>query len=118
MSIETNLKTAIGTVLSGGCYNGIEDSATERRIPYAVFYEISGVPSYGISGDLGMTRCRYQVDVYGRTPEQAKGLAVGVVKTAVEASPLEGVLIFRSAGEYNKLDKSYRYITEFLLWSE
>lgn len=119
MSAETALKSVVGPLVAGGCHNGINTSLSITK-PYVVFHEISGVPVNTIHGTYGgKTRSRYQVDVFAETLEEAKGLAIGTIKTAINnSSLLEGELIFQMNGEYSGTDKTHQYITEYLIWSE
>ena len=116
MSVETELKEIINPILAGGCHNGVNNSSA-IVLPYAVFYEISAIPENGITQYLGITRYRYQVDVFAATPEQAKGLSLGPVKAVIEASAIiEGVLLSHMLGQYSELDKTFQYITEYQVW--
>ena len=117
MSIETELKSLITPLVAGGCFNTANLSSTVV-LPYVVFYEISGIPEQTIHGPAGITNHRYQVDVFARSPEQAKALALGTIKTAIEDSTvLGGTLIFHMVGEYNPSDRTYQYITEYQIWA-
>jgi hypothetical protein len=117
MSIETTLKSLISPLVAGGCHN-VANTLPTITIPYVVFYEISAVPENGITEYLGATNHQYQIDIFAKTPEQAKGLALGAIKTAIESSTLAGVLVFHSVGEYSEIDKTYQYITQFQIWAE
>lgn len=117
MSVETELKTLITPLVAGGCYNTANLSTTVT-VPYAVFYEISGIPEQTIHGYAGITSHRYQVDVFARSPEHAKALALGTIKSAIEGSAvLGGTLVFHMVGEYNPSDRTYQYITEYQIWA-
>lgn len=119
MSVETVLKSVVGAVVAGGCFNGVNTSVT-ITMPYVVFHEVSGVPVNTIHGSYGgITRSRYQVDVFAESPEAAKGVALGVVKTAIVGSAiLQGQLVFQMKGQYSEVSKTHQYITEYLIWSE
>ena len=113
MSAETTLKSILGTLVDGGCHNGV-NSNNAIALPYIVFHEISGIPLYTITEYAGTTDCRFQIDVFARTPEQAKGLALGTIKTAIDAvASFNARLIFQMKGQYSNLDKSHQYITEY-----
>lgn len=116
MSIATLIKAHVGPLLTGGCHHTINRSTTINK-PYAVFYQIAATPENGISGYLGKTRYRYQLDVFASTMEAAEGLALGSVKTAVE-NGINGTLIFHADGDYSEEDRTFQYITEFLVWSD
>ncbi|MBM9615310.1 DUF3168 domain-containing protein [Desulfobulbus rhabdoformis] len=115
MSIDTDLRAVIGPLLAGGAHNTVNRSPG-KQLPYAVFYEITGTPLNTIHGATEATSCTYQVDVFARTPEQAKGLSLGDLKDAIESSSLEGLITLQMAGEYDPISKSYRYITEYQVW--
>lgn len=100
----------------GGCYNAANTRAT-IIVPYVVFYEISGIPEYGISGYLGSTRHRFQIDVFARSPEEAKAISMGAIKDAIEASGLNADMILHMSGAYSPLDKTYQYTTEYYIWA-
>lgn len=118
MTVSATLKTLITPLVTGGCHNRVNKSTTITT-PYVVFYEVSGVPENGISGYLGLTRYRYQVDVIAKSQEQARSLALGTIKTAITTSAtLRGELIFQSDGQYSPVDKSHQYITEYTIWAE
>lgn len=117
MSIETTLKSVLNPLLTGGCHN-VVNTATTVVHPYAVFYEVSGIPENTIHGYGGITQHRYQIDVFAKSPEQAKGLALGTMKSDIETSAiLQGQLIFHMVGEYSEADRTYQYITEYYIWS-
>ena len=118
MSVETTLKSLINPLVAGGCYNGVNTSNTITT-PYVVFHEISGIPANGLSVEyLGLTRFRYQVDVFAKSPEQAMGLAVGTIRTAITGSAtLNGTMVFQMKGQYSEFDKTYQYITEYEIWA-
>jgi hypothetical protein len=116
MSVDTVLKGLIAPLVAGGCHNGVNASATITK-PYVVFHEISAIPENGLLGYMGLTRFRYQVDVFAVTIEQAKALALGTIKAAIVGSSLEGLLIAHMAGEYSDLDKTHQYTTEYQIWA-
>ena len=117
MSTETTLKTLINTLVAGKCHNGVNTSKN-IVVPYVVFHEISGVPVNTITAYAGLTQCRFQVDVFAKSPEEAKGLALGTIRTAIESSAvLQGQLIFKMKGQYSELDKTHQYITEYYIWA-
>lgn len=119
MSVDTTLKSLINALpeITGGCHNGVDNSST-ITVPYVVFHEISGVPETGISVPyLGLTRFRYQVDVFAKSPEAAKGIALEVVRPAIVNSELEGLMVFQTKGQYSELDKTHQYITEYEIWA-
>lgn len=116
MSIGTLIKDTLDPLLTGKAHRGVNRSTTINT-PYACFYQISGVPVNGITEYLGATRHRWQIDVFGSSPEEAEGVATGVVKTAVEAA-LNATMTFSMDGQYSEADKSYQYITEYTLWSD
>jgi hypothetical protein len=116
MPVDTTLKSTLNALVAGGAHNGINESLT-ITLPYIVFRQISGNPENGLLGYVGLTAYRYQVDVFSRTPEQARALALGTVKTAIVASSLAGLLIFSASGQYDGDDKSHQYITEYTIWA-
>lgn len=116
MTIESTLKSLINPLVAGGCHNVVNASAA-IVYPYAVFQEISAIPENGLAGYVGLTRYSYQIDIIAKSPEQAKGLALGAIRSAVIASSLDGLLTFHMVGEYSEVDKSYQYITEYQIWA-
>ena len=117
MTIDAAIKSAVGPLVAGGCHFVANTSAT-ITLPYVVFYEVGGTPETGISLDyLGITEHRYQVDVFAQSPEQAKGLSLGVIKDVL-AQDVQGRLTFQMTGQFNPVDKTYQYITEYELWAE
>lgn len=117
MSVETQLKAVLGPLVSGGCHNRV-NTTSPAVLPYIVFYEVSGIPIVGISpGQITPVECMYQVDVFAPSPEYAKGLALGAVRDAIEQSAaLQGTLVFKTSGDYSKIDKTYQYITQYKIW--
>lgn len=116
--IETTLKTLINQFIAGGCHNTI-NTTSPLVLPYVVFYEISGFPTNGITDYLGLTRFTFQVDVFAKSPEQAKVLATTTIKEAIsDSTELQGTLTFQMNGQYSELDKTYQYITEYEIWAE
>jgi hypothetical protein len=118
MSVETTLKSLINPLVAGGCHNGVND-AQPIVVPYVVFHEIAGTPTNGLSVEyLGLTKFRFQIDIFARTPEQAKGIAIGTIRTAIAGSAiLKGIMIFQMKGQYSELDKTHQYITEYEIWA-
>jgi hypothetical protein len=116
MPVDTSLKTALNGLVAGGCHNSVNEALT-ITLPYIVFRQISGNPENGLLGYSGLTKYRYQVDVFARTPEQARALALGSIKAAIVAAPLAGMLIFSASGEYDGDDKSHQYHTEYTIWA-
>lgn len=116
MSVDTVLKGLIAPLVAGGCHNEVNASTTITK-PYVVFHEISAIPENGLQGYLGLTRFRYQVDVFAASPEHAKGLALGTIKSAIVGSSLEGLLISHMSGEYDEVTKTHQYITEYQIWA-
>lgn len=116
MSIETDLRDTISSLLTGGCHNTVNTQAP-AKLPYAVFHEIVGIPTNTVHGETLAMYHKYQVDLFARTPEQAKGIALGAVKIAIESGlTIGGVLVFSMSGEYDPITKTYQYITEYQLW--
>lgn len=118
MSIETTLKTLLSPLVAGGCHNGA-NVRSEIITPYVVFHEISGLPLFGISSnDFGATKCRYQIDVFAVSPEQAKGISLDVIKPVLsETELLNATHIFQMSGPYSDITKTYQYITEYSIWA-
>lgn len=116
MTIESLLKSRIAPLVAGGCHNVANTSAT-LALPYVVFQEISAIPANGLLGYVGMTKYQFQVDVIAKSPEQAKGLALGTIKSEIIAAGVEGLLTFHMVGEYSEIDKTYQYITEYTIWA-
>lgn len=118
MLTEDTIKSLVSGLVAGGCHNGINEDS-HIVAPYVVFHEISGVPLNTISAYSGRTKCRFQIDVFARSPEQAKGLALGVIKAAIEGDEiLQGSMIFQMSGQYSALDKTHQYITEYIIWTD
>lgn len=116
MAIDNALKTLLDAVLAGGGHNGANISASVIY-PYAVFYELSGEPLRTINGTTEATDSEYQVDVFARSPEQAKGLSLGDVKDAIETSTtVRGSFRLRSYGGYDPVARCHRYITRYQVW--
>jgi len=117
MTTESTLKTLIAPLVGGGCHNSVNASPS-ITYPYVVFNEISALPANGLKGYMGLTSYQYQIDVFAKSPEQAKALALGTIKAAiVSSSVLQGTLTFHMGGEYSEIDKTHQYITEYQIWS-
>jgi len=114
MSFDADLKAALSGLLAGGCHKRVNNS-TSITLPYAVFHDIAGLPQVGISQPLGITNGSVQIDIFAASPEAAKGLALGIVKNAVEG--LGAILFFHMDGEYDPTDRTFQYITEYQNWS-
>lgn len=119
MSVEITLKDLLDPLVDGGCHNGVNNNL-DSVSPYVVFHEINGVPVVGISVPyLGITRYRYQVEVFATSMEMAKALAVGVVRDAIQGSvELQGTMMFQAAGQYSEVTKMHQYITEYEIWAK
>ena len=117
MPVETDIKTAINSLLAGGCHTVVNASST-ITLPYAVVSIISAIPANGVSGYLGLTEYTVQIDVIARTLEHAKSLSLGAIKNAiVGSSALQGTLSIHLSGEYSEVDKTHQYITEYQIWA-
>lgn len=116
MSIDAALKALIDPLVTGGCHNTINVSTTVSY-PYAVFYELGCEPLHTVHGATEAMDSEYQIDVFARSPEQAKGLSLGDIKTAIETSTtVSGVLILSMSGEYDPVARCYRYISRYQVW--
>lgn len=116
MAIDLALKALLSGILAGGGHNAVNVSSP-IIYPYAVFYELSGEPLRTIHGTTEATDSEYQVDVFARSPEQAKGLSLGDVKDAIETSiTVGGVLTLSMSGEYDPVARCHRYISRYQVW--
>lgn len=115
MSTSTLIRDTLDPLLTGGAHRGVNRSASTTK-PYACFYQISAVPENGITQYLGKTRQRWQVDVFASSMEAAEGLAVGAIKTAMEAA-LGATLTFHMDGQFSE-EGTFQYITEFTVWTD
>jgi len=113
MSISTDIKALVDPLLTGGCHRVLNRDKTIVK-PYGVLYVIAGSPVPGISGSTLAKRDLYQLDVFANTPEEAEGLSLGAIKTAIEG--YGGLLIGNNDGQYNEVDQTFQYLTEYHLW--
>lgn len=117
MPVDTDIKTALNSLVAGGCHSVVNASATITK-PYIVFHIISAIPANGIVGYLGLTEYTVQIDVFAQTPEHARSLALGTIKNAIVGSAaLQGTLTMHLNGEYSDIDKTHQYITEYQIWA-
>jgi len=114
MSTETDIRDALDGILTGGGHNQVNVNVNQT-LPYGVFYEITGTIYPDIHGSIQAEARLYQVDIFAATQEQAKGLALGSVKTAILA--LGGDIVTTGFnGDYDPVSRSYCYITEYRFW--
>lgn len=112
-AIESAIRSGITPLVAGGCHNKVNRSTTITK-PYVVFHEVEGEPINGISGYLGKTMYRFEICVFADSPEQAKSLALGSIKTEITGSSLlQGVLTFQSSGDYDEDNRTFEYVTEY-----
>ena len=118
MSVDTTLKALLNPLVAGGCHNGMNKDYPVVK-PYIVFHEIAGTPVNGVSQEyMGATEFRYQVDVFAASPEAARAIATGTVRTAIAGSTeLQGTMIDQLQGQYSESDKTHQYITEYYIWA-
>lgn len=110
MSILTDIKTAVGALVSGRCYpiNAPEKPAA----PYAVYFQVANAPEVTLENTVPIENTRVQVDVYAKTYAEAQSLAAQV-RTAMmglTAVPLLSVDLFEQEV------KLYRVAQDFSIW--
>ena len=113
MSIRTDIRDLIDPLLDGGCHSVVNRDATIVQ-PYAVLHKIAGTPTPGISGEVLAQRDLYQIDVLAASPEQAEGLSLGTIKTALEG--YGATMVSENDGEYNPVDKTFQFSTGYHIW--
>lgn len=114
MTTEATLQALIEPLAAGGCWP-VVNTAETVAYPYAVFYEISGVP--GLISGTDFERKRFQVDCFGTSYGQAKALAKGI-KDAVDSTFESSAFISQMDGDYDPVSKTYQSLIEFYIWSD
>lgn len=110
MSILTDIKTAIGALVSGRCYPLI---APEKPVaPYAVYFQVANAPEVTMETTVPVENTRVQVDVYAKTYAEAQSLA-----DAARSAMLNlGAVPLLSVDLYEQEVKLYRVAQDFSIW--
>jgi hypothetical protein len=114
MSIESDVQTAFGALVSGRCYPLTAPDPVVK--PYIVFSTISDVQLNSLDGYSGIAEKRIQVDVYTTGYGVAKTLALSV-KTAM-ATTLPASIHLSSQELFENDTQLYRVTMDFSIWSQ
>ena len=116
MTTEATLQALLDPLAAGGCWPVVNTSTT-ITYPYAVFYEVSGIPDITLESYSGLTKKRFQIDCFGTSYGQAKTLAKNI-RGALDAATVTSEMIAEMDGQYDPSTKTYQTILEYYIWSE
>ena len=116
MSLEGDIQTLLAPLVSGRCYPLNAPDPVAK--PYIVYSVVSDVTENTLDGDSGMSNTRVQVDVYGKSYGEAKGLAgkAGTVKTAMAGAAFSNIHL-ASRDLYENDTQLYHVAMDFSVWS-
>jgi len=110
MGIESSIQSICGAFVSGKCYpitNTVGSTA-----PYITFQKITG-------GDFMLSvesdKTSYQIDVFGKTYNEARTLADSV-KAAFKASTTLPNVREMEFDDYDEIGRLYRRVLQFGFW--
>jgi hypothetical protein len=113
MTIEESIQAVLGPLVSGRCYPLVAPDSHIK--PYITYQVISAVNENSLSGDMGITNRRVQVDIYDVTYSSVKTL-LGTVQAAMEGASFTCLqLSFRDL--YDEEVKTFRESVDFSVWS-
>ena len=110
-TFEATLKTALGALCSNRCYAVVNDSPT-ITLPYVTFQVIADQEL--LLTFPGRDWKRIQVDVWGKTYDEAKALAA-LAETAVETAFPASSKNMGFDG-YEEVSREYRHTLDYYIW--
>lgn len=110
MSILTDIKTAVGALVSGRCYP--LNAPEKPTAPYAVYFQVANAPEVTMETAIPIENTRVQVDVYAKTYAEAQTLA-GATRTAMMGL---GAVPLLHADLFEQEVKLYRVVQDFSIW--
>jgi len=113
LAVEGDLKTLLGTLVSGRCYPLVAPDLTPT--PYIVYSVISNIPQTTLDGPTGTENRRVQFDVWGDTYGAVKALEV-TVKSTMAASVIRN-LPLSTMDMYESETKLYRVTMDYSIWT-
>ncbi len=115
MSIELDIQTLLGALVSGRCYPLVAPDSVVK--PYITFQVITEKELVVLDGPTGTENKTVQVNVWAKTYGEAKTLKQSikdVMKTAVFANiPIPG-----GGDRYEPETQLYGEITDFSVWTQ
>ena len=113
MTIEMKIVSVIRAALDGiDIYDSV---GVGEGVPYIVYTQVSGARDTCLMGDQGVSKKRFQIDVYARTPKERNELQKTVRNALFES---DMTVIFLSDGTaYEPETKLYRHRQDFSIWS-
>jgi hypothetical protein len=117
MSLEGDIQTLLAPLVSGRCYPlNAPDPVTK---PYIVYSIVSEVTENTLDGDNGMSNSRVQVDAYGTSYGQVKGLAgkAGTIKAAMAGATTFSNIHLANRDLYENDTQLYHVAMDFSVWS-
>lgn len=110
MSTLTEIKTAIGNLVSGRCYPLI---APEKPVaPYAVYFQVANAPEVTMENTVPVENTRVQVDAYAKTYAEAQSLAESIRSAMLSLGAIPLLAVDLHENEV----KLYRVAQDFSIW--
>lgn len=113
MAVEGDLKTLLGTLVSGRCFPLVAPDGTP--VPYIVYSVVSNVPQVSLDGPIGTENRRTQFDLYDATYGGVKALE-STVKSTMAASSIVNVPL--STMDLHEPETNlFRVTMDFSIWT-
>ena len=111
--IAEDLVATIGPLISGGFFASVAPNGTVT--PYGVYTLVAGVPQSYVSGYVGITNARYQIDLFDRDKATVDALAE-TVKSAMQTATLFKSVCQLQQDIFEDPAPFYRVSLDFSLW--
>ena len=113
MSLETSLQSLLDPLAAGGAFQDFAGHAPGTS--YIVWQQIVSTTNNTFSGASDVQNTRIQIDIYGSTPAERKGVADAVI-AAMSAASFRNVQL-SSQNFFESEVRLYRTMLEFSAWS-
>jgi hypothetical protein len=114
VAIEGDVQTVLAALVAGRCYPLVAPDSPVK--PYIIYQVISNPTLNSLEGDMGLSRRRFQVDVWADTYGAAKGLAKAAT-LAMAAAAFSNIKL----GDHDAYDpetKARGVSLDFSIWGE
>ena len=115
MSIELDIQTLLGALVSGRCYPLVAPDPVAK--PYITFQVISDNELVVLDGPNGTVNKRVQVNTWAKTYGEAKTLNQSV-KDAMKAASFVNIPLPSGGDQYEPDTQLYGEITDFSVWTQ
>ena len=112
MSIEKNVQSTLGALVSGRCYPLV--SPEKPVTPYLIYQNVANTPEVTLSDGIPISNTRMQIDCYAKTYGEVKSLSDAVQNAMANASYTNVPLMQQDL--YESDVKLYRVQMDYSLW--